>query len=78
MVQTGYPPTRQEIASAMGYRSANAAHEHLLAIERKGFIQLMPNISRGIRLTSMPTEQISMLDVMANPNVPARPLLSLK
>lgn len=46
----GFPPTRQEIADAMGYLSANAAQEHLLALQRKGFLTLTPDISRGIRL----------------------------
>jgi len=78
MATNGYPPTQAEIATAMSYSSPNAVRDHLFAIQRKGFIQLMPHTARGIRLTSMPTEQISMLGVMANPNLPARPVLSLK
>lgn len=46
----GAPPTRTEIAEALGFRSANAAREHLQALERKGVISLSPNTSRGIRL----------------------------
>ncbi len=46
----GFPPTRNEIAQAMNYQSANAAQDHLNAIERKGWIELKPRISRGIRL----------------------------
>jgi SOS-response transcriptional repressor LexA len=78
MASNGYPPTQAEIANTMNYRSPNAVRDHLFAIQRKGFIELMPHTARGIRLTSMPTEQLSMLEVMANPNIPARPVLSLK
>ncbi len=45
----GYPPTRVEIAQRFGFRSPNAAQEHLAAIERKGHIHLMTGISRGIK-----------------------------
>lgn len=48
--ETGYPPTRAEIASAFGFRSVNAAEEHLRALERQGAIQLQRGASRGIRL----------------------------
>lgn len=78
MVTNGYPPTRAEIAKAMGYSSSNAAQQHLIAIQRKGFIELKTGIARGIRLTSMPTEQISLLDAMRNVGIPSRPVLSLK
>ena len=47
---TGFPPTRVEIARILGFRSANAAEDHLRALERKGFIELLPGASRGIRL----------------------------
>ncbi len=46
----GYPPTRREIAEGMAYKSDNAAQEHLLAIERKGWIELRPGIARGIKI----------------------------
>lgn len=46
----GYPPTRMEIAEAFGFRSPNAAEEHLRALERKGYIELLPGSSRGIRV----------------------------
>ena len=48
--QTGAPPTRAEIAKALGFKSANAAEEHLQALARKGYIQLVSGTSRGIRL----------------------------
>lgn len=47
---TGSPPTRAEIAKTMGFRSPNAAEDHLRALERKGVIELVPGTSRGIRL----------------------------
>ena len=46
----GSPPTRAEIAKTMGFRSPNAAEDHLRALARKGVIELVPGTSRGIRL----------------------------
>lgn len=50
LVTTGFPPTRAEIAAELGFRSANAAEEHLKALARKGVIELTSGASRGIRL----------------------------
>lgn len=50
MARTGAPPTRAEIATALGFKSANAAEEHLQALARKGAIELVSGTSRGIRL----------------------------
>jgi repressor LexA len=47
---TGYPPTRADIASELGFKSPNAAEEHLKALARKGAIEMVPGTSRGIRL----------------------------
>lgn len=47
---TGMPPTRAEIARELGFRSANAAEEHLKALARKEVIEIIPGASRGIRL----------------------------
>jgi repressor LexA len=47
---SGMPPTRAEIAKQLGFRSANAAEEHLKALSRKGAIEIIPGSSRGIRL----------------------------
>ncbi len=47
---TGYPPTRAEIARELGFKSANAAEEHLKALARKGAIEMIAGASRGIRL----------------------------
>ncbi|OKP00524.1 transcriptional repressor LexA [Xenorhabdus eapokensis] len=48
--QTGMPPTRAEIAARLGFRSPNAAEEHLKALARKGVIKIISGASRGIRL----------------------------
>ena len=48
--ETGYPPTRAEIARILGYKSPNAAEEHIKALARKGAIEVIPGASRGIRL----------------------------
>jgi repressor LexA len=47
---TGFPPTRADIARELGFRSANAAEEHLKALARKGAIEMVAGASRGIRL----------------------------
>ena len=47
---TGMPPTRAEIARELGFRSANAAEEHLKALARKQAIEIIPGASRGIRI----------------------------
>lgn len=52
IARTGAPPTRAEIASELGFKSANAAEEHLQALARKGVIELVSGTSRGIRLRS--------------------------
>ena len=56
----GMPPTRAEIALALGFKSANAAEDHLRALERKGAIELMPGTSRGIRLKDILREQLGL------------------
>lgn len=50
MHENGMPPTRAEIARGLGFRSANAAEEHLRALQRKGVIDLLPGASRGIQI----------------------------
>lgn len=50
LADTGFPPTRAEIARELGFRSPNAAEEHLKALARKGVIELTSGASRGIRL----------------------------
>ena len=53
----GFPPTRAEIAHALGFRSANAAEDHLKALERKGAIEMLAGTSRGIRLIGESDEE---------------------
>jgi repressor LexA len=50
MIDTGMPPTRAEIARHLGFKSANAAEEHLKALAKKGVIDIIPGTSRGIKL----------------------------
>ena len=50
IAESGYPPTRADIARELGFRSPNAAEEHLKALARKGVIEVIPGTSRGIRL----------------------------
>src|SRR5881394_2160795 len=59
---SGFPPTRAEIARSMGFRSVNAAEQHLRALERKGAIEIMSGASRGIRvLDSRPSSRLGRL-----------------
>jgi repressor LexA len=51
---TGMPPTRAEIATGLGFRTASSAEDHLRALARKGALELTPGASRGMRLTDMP------------------------
>ena len=50
IAESGYPPTRADIARELGFRSPNAAEEHLKALARKGVLEVIPGTSRGIRL----------------------------
>ena len=59
MAQTGAPPTRAEIARTLGFKSANAAEEHLKALARKGVLELVSGTSRGIRLISSTVRSIN-------------------
>jgi len=53
----GYPPTRAEIAQKLGFKSPNAAEEHLKALARKGAIEMIPGASRGIRIPESQTPE---------------------
>jgi len=53
ILDTGFPPTRADIARELGFRSANAAEEHLKALARKGAIEIIPGTSRGIRVPEL-------------------------
>jgi repressor LexA len=64
----GMPPTRAEIADALGFRSPNAAEDHLKALERKGAIEVMPGTSRGIRLLTKPNTGLPVVGRVAAGN----------
>ena len=57
---SGMPPTRAEIAAEFGFKSPNAAEEHLRALQRKGMIDLIPGASRGIQLKDSLREQMGL------------------
>jgi len=75
--RTGMPPTRQEIAATLGFRSANAAEEHLRALARKGVIELLPGASRGIRIAGDDTGSVRGLPVIGRVAA-GQPLLALE
>lgn len=58
--QNGMPPTRAGLSHAMGFKSPNAAEEHLRALQRKGAIELLPGASRGIRLVEAISEVLGL------------------
>ena len=58
--ETGMPPTRAEIAAQLGFKSANAAEEHLRALQRKGVLELVPGASRGIQLKDSLRDQMGL------------------
>lgn len=63
-LSNGYPPTRVDIARELGFRSPNAAEDHLRALARKGAIEMIPGASRGIRLPDATEEQDDQLPVV--------------
>ena len=63
--QTGMPPTRAEIAQRLGFRSPNAAEEHLKALARKGVIEIVSGASRGIRLLQEEEEGLRLVGRVA-------------
>ena len=60
IADSGMPPTRAEIAGVLGFKSANAAEEHLRALQRKGVLELVPGASRGIQLKDSLREQLGL------------------
>ena len=60
----GFPPTRAEIAQELGFKSPNAAEEHLKALARKGAIEMTPGASRGIRIPGADAKEESGLPVV--------------
>ena len=61
----GFPPTRVDISKALGFKSPNAAEEHLRAIEKKGFIKILSGASRGIVLNETNNDEIPVIGLVA-------------
>ena len=72
MDSEGFPPTRAEIASALGFRSVNAAEDHLKALVRKHAIEILPGVSRGIRILGVSTDGLPIVGRVAA----GRPILA--
>ena len=66
--ETGYPPTRADIAKELGFKSANASEEHLKALARKGAIEMIPGTSRGIKLPEVQDEGLPIIGRVAAGN----------
>lgn len=66
--ETGYPPTRAEIAQVLGFKSANAAEDHIKALAKKGAIEIVPGASRGIRLPQEENEGLPIVGQVAAGN----------
>ena len=61
----GLPPTRADIARTLGFKSPNAAEQHLRAIEKKGFIKILSGASRGIVLNDSSINEIPVIGLVA-------------
>ena len=61
----GFPPTRADIANTLGFKSPNAAEQHLRAIEKKGFIKILSGASRGIVLSESESDEIPVIGLVA-------------
>ena len=66
--ETGYPPTRADIAKELGFKSTNASEEHLKALARKGAIEMIPGTSRGIKLPESEHEGLPIIGRVAAGN----------
>ena len=65
IINLGFPPTRADIARSLGFKSPNAAEQHLRAIEKKGFIKILSGASRGIVLNDSENDQIPVIGLVA-------------
>ena len=65
ILDLGFPPTRADISRSLGFKSPNAAEQHLRAIEKKGFIKILSGASRGIVLNDNEDEQIPVIGLVA-------------
>ena len=65
IINLGFPPTRADIARSLGFKSPNAAEQHLRAIEKKGYIKILSGASRGIVLSDNENDQIPVIGLVA-------------
>ena len=65
ILDLGFPPTRADIAKSLGFKSPNAAEQHLRAIEKKGFIKILSGASRGIVLNESLDNEIPVIGLVA-------------
>ena len=65
ILDLGFPPTRADISRSLGFKSPNAAEQHLRAIEKKGFINILSGASRGIVLNDSENDQIPVIGLVA-------------
>jgi len=65
ILDLGFPPTRADIAKTLGFKSPNAAEQHLRAIEKKGFIKILSGASRGIVLSDSNSDEIPVIGLVA-------------
>ena len=65
ILDLGFPPTRADISRSLGFKSPNAAEQHLRAIEKKGFIKILSGASRGIVLNDFENDQIPVIGLVA-------------
>ena len=63
--ELGFPPTRADISNKLGFKSPNAAEQHLRAIEKKGFIKILSGASRGIVLNDLSDHEIPVIGLVA-------------
>ena len=61
----GYPPTRMEISNFFGFKSPNAAEDHLKALKKKGFIEILSGTSRGISLCANTIDEIPVIGLVS-------------
>lgn len=64
LTEEGMPPTREEIARALGFKSANTADAHLKALAKKGYLQLLPGRNRNIRLIEVVSPSLHKLPIV--------------
>ena len=65
ILELGFPPTRADISNKLGFKSPNAAEQHLRAIEKKGFIKILSGASRGIVLNDLSDHEIPVVGLVA-------------